>query len=138
MDDNGRSFGPAPEWLPLAEAAARMGLTVDALRHRIRAREIEARKGNDGKWQVLALRTPPASEPPALRERVASLEAELAEARAKADRLAAELVEARVEGARAAGELLALRERAASDRAMLEEHARWLRLPAWRRWLAGR
>jgi hypothetical protein len=40
-------------WLPLAEAASRLGTTVDALRHRIRLEQVRAHKDNHGRWTLL-------------------------------------------------------------------------------------
>jgi hypothetical protein len=41
-----------PTTLPLAEAASRLGLSVVALRSRIRRGSITARRGNTGQWLV--------------------------------------------------------------------------------------
>jgi hypothetical protein len=40
-------------WLPLAEAAQRLGTTVDALRKRVRRELVMARRGQDGRVEVL-------------------------------------------------------------------------------------
>src|SRR3954447_6074127 len=45
--------GQPEVWLPLAEAAVRLGTTVDAMRHRIRLEQVRARKDNHGRWTVL-------------------------------------------------------------------------------------
>ena len=47
MDD-----GQTGEWLPLAEASQRLGVTVDSLRKRVRRGHVMARKGNDGRVLV--------------------------------------------------------------------------------------
>jgi hypothetical protein len=48
---NASEDGPTT-WLPIAEAAPRMGLTVDGLRSRIRRGLVRPRKGNDGRLLV--------------------------------------------------------------------------------------
>jgi hypothetical protein len=67
-------------WLPLAAASRALAVTVDALRKRIAAHEIEARKDNKGRWLV---RVPDglASQPLADDWQLASLQEELLEAR---------------------------------------------------------
>lgn len=42
-----------PAWLPLADAAQRLGVSTDAVRKRARRGLVEARKGNDGRVVVL-------------------------------------------------------------------------------------
>jgi phosphoglycolate phosphatase-like HAD superfamily hydrolase len=74
-------------WLPLAAASRALAVTVDALRKRIAAREIQARKDNKNRWLV---RVPAdlavASGPLADDETTASLREELTEARERAAR----------------------------------------------------
>ncbi len=43
---------PAMRWLSVAEAAPRLGLTVDGLRSRIKRGLVTTRKGNDGRLVV--------------------------------------------------------------------------------------
>jgi len=42
----------AGEWIPMAEAAARLGTTADAIRKRISRGGIEGRKDKSGRWFV--------------------------------------------------------------------------------------
>jgi hypothetical protein len=44
-------------WLPVAEAAPRLGLTVDGLRSRIRRGLVKPKKGNDGRLLVAVAMT---------------------------------------------------------------------------------
>jgi excisionase family DNA binding protein len=80
--------------LPLAEAAAHLGVSVDTLRRRIRRGELEAAKDERGRYVVEVADTPaPSLDTPAgdlaevavLRERVARLEAELEARRREAE-----------------------------------------------------
>ena len=68
--------------LPLADAAAHLGVSVDTLRRRIRRGELEAAKDDRGRYlvEVTGLDTPAGDlvEMAVLRERVARLEDELA------------------------------------------------------------
>lgn len=93
-------------WLPLAEASRRLGVTVDALRHRVRKGEMDSRRGNDGRVLVLVGSEPPASE------KVADDQAELA-------LLREELADAAGRASRAEGELAGVREALAEVRATL-------------------
>lgn len=80
--------------LPLAEAAALLGVSVDTVRRRIRRGELEAAKDERGRYVVEVADTPaPSLDTPAgdlpevavLRERVARLEAELEARRREAE-----------------------------------------------------
>lgn len=130
---------PPPLFL-LTEAAERTGLTVDALRKRIRRGKLDTVKGNDGLVRVRltsadmeALRLaegqtghPPASQPEATSRIVSALEAEvgalrdgLARERERADRAeaaAAVVPELRERAGRAEGETAILREQLAAER----------------------
>jgi hypothetical protein len=50
-------------WLPISEAASRLGLTVDGLRSRIRRGLVTTRKGNDGRLLVPVSMDGPATGP---------------------------------------------------------------------------
>jgi hypothetical protein len=53
-DDEASMAGDeAAAWLPLGEASRRLGISVDALRARVRRGLVELRKGNDGRIVVL-------------------------------------------------------------------------------------
>ena len=43
------------QWLPIPEAATRLGITVDALRSRIRRGQLEQRRNNDGRLAALVV-----------------------------------------------------------------------------------
>jgi DNA-binding Lrp family transcriptional regulator len=85
-------------FLPLAEAASRLGLHPSALRSRIRRGQVTARRGNDGRLMIEV----PASVQPRHDEALALPDDELAEEIDELrDRLhAASLATARAEGAR--------------------------------------
>lgn len=145
-------------WLPLAEAAARLGKTTDAVRSMIRRDKLVTRKGNDG--SVLVGVPPTAGdgqataddqaadgqEMAALRSTVEELRAEIMELRERLARADVEVdkarsvAEARIEAVRAVAvadvataraELEAKEQIIAELRAMLAE----ARKPWWRRWL---
>jgi len=42
-----------PRWLPIADAAAELGVSKEALRSKVKRRSVRARKGNDGRVLVL-------------------------------------------------------------------------------------
>ncbi len=98
--------GEPGAWMPLADASRRLGLTVDALRHRVRKGELDSRRGNDGRVLVLVGGEPPASE------RIADAGAELA-------LLRDELADVASRASRAEGEMAGLREALAEDRGAL-------------------
>jgi hypothetical protein len=118
-------------WLPLAEAALRLGTTVDAVRKRVRREQIPARRGNDGKVHVLVGGQPPASHNLDDGQPAVGLLVDLEEAREQAERWRVAAEEARVDAAGLRAERDAARELVRS----LEEQVRWLRRPFWRRWL---
>jgi hypothetical protein len=136
-----------PPWLTLAEASARTGRHIDALRTMVRRGKLERQKGNAGQWLVklppgglarsdrgddLAV-DPDLTEVVAeLREEVTELRVALARAEAGHDAM---LARARAEGdaraARAEAEAVAQRELAAELRKLLDDTRR----PWWRRWV---
>lgn len=140
-----------PRWLPIAEAAQIMGLTIDALRKRAKRGMAEVRKGNDGRVMALVIvrtlsgRSPDIAadkpdtepEPPPPPSDVERWR-QLAEARAIALARVEELAKAAAE--LAAVQVQAAKREAADLRAALErEQARADRLetalarPWWRR-----
>ncbi len=96
---------PAMRWLSVAEAAPRLGLTVDGLRSRIKRGLVTTRKGNDGRLVVnAAVDSPDPGHDPAHEPVVDSSPApaagrdllpELLEARDRAARAEAALAEVR-------------------------------------------
>jgi hypothetical protein len=56
LASQGLDDGQSEEWLPLAEASRRLGVSVDALRKKVRREQIPARRGNDGRVRVLVSR----------------------------------------------------------------------------------
>jgi hypothetical protein len=145
MDDDEPSA-----WLPLAAASRALAVTVDALRKRIAAHEIEARKDNKGRWLVrvpehlASAALAAASGPLADDDTLASLREENAELRvalARAEERAAHaerLAEARSEAAQrvAAAEVATARAETAAKDALIAELKALLaeaRRPWWRR-----
>ena len=143
--------------LPMAEAAARLGLSVDAVRSRVRRGHLETRRGNDGKTLVLlpsSLLDKPRDEARLDRDEIddeaatvsreeldraladrdrARDEAEIWRTRAEEARLGSAWAEARLEAERESAE-----DRVAARNAVIEElraELARLRLPFWRRWL---
>src|SRR6476661_3675620 len=109
-DVAGESPGEAEEWVTVAEAARRIGITPKAVRERIRHGSVRWKaNGNVGR---LVLVTEPAREPPGEAEDAAG--EELAELRDV-------LSEERVARARAEGELAAERRHSADLKALLTE-----------------
>jgi hypothetical protein len=142
----------ANPWLPLAEAAQRLGTTVDALRKRVRRELVLSRRGQDGRIEVLV--TPEMVASPGLAN--LDVEARHGPAEGETVRLLVQLDEAleRVEHWRSTAEaakleavgLRAERDAAtamaaarieAAERIVAELRAELarLRLPFWRRWL---
>jgi hypothetical protein len=138
-----------PSWVTLAEASARTGRHIDALRTMVRRGKLERQKGNAGQWLV---KLPPDGlarsdrgndlvVDPDLTEVVAELREEATELRVALARAEAShdamLAQARAEGdaraARAEAEAVAQRELAAELRKLLDDARR----PWWRRWLAS-
>jgi hypothetical protein len=95
-------------WLPLPEAAVRLGKSTDAVRSMLRRGKLASRKGNDGGVLV--------GVPPAFGDGQATVEDQsldgraTAELRATADELKAEVLELRERLARAEGEAAKARE----------------------------
>jgi hypothetical protein len=97
-------------WLPLAEAAPLLGISIDALRKRVARGRAEVQRDNAGRWRVLvqdASKTPAGMSvrdtAPDVLDDVANLWAELRVARTDLDRSRTELAEvvAEREGLRA-------------------------------------
>ena len=143
--------------LPMAEAASRLGVSVDAVRSRVRRGHLETRRGNDGKTLVLLpkslldktrdearLDSDDADDEAVSvsREELARAladrdrardEAEIWRTKAEAARLDAARAEAQLEAERGAAE-----DRVAARNAVIEElraELARLRLPFWRRWI---
>jgi hypothetical protein len=110
-------------WLPLAEAASRLGVTVDSLRKKASRGLVEHRKGNDGRITVLVGGETAASQWLADPD-------ELAEARAETERWRTLAEERGIELARAEERAAAAKEIIAD----LREQLAWHRRPWWRRW----
>ena len=110
-------------WLTLSEAAGRLGVTVDALRSRIRRGQVSPRRGNDGRLlvPVSADLSAPSQDhdeaghdhPPDQRELLDELHGELLELRVALARSEERLVAA--ERREAAAEAAAAREQARAD-----------------------
>lgn len=119
-----------PSFIPLSEAAARLGVTVDALRARLRRDKsgtLRTTRGNDGRLLVALPGGHEASAPPSSDDADALL-GELAEARAEAERWRTEAEQARHAQVRAEAELGAERRLAEELRALLHEARKpWLR-----------
>jgi hypothetical protein len=123
-------------WLPLAAASRALDVTVDVLRKRIAAREVEARKDNKNRWLVrVPAQLAAASEPLADDETAASLREELAEARAELAVVHGKLTDALVAAGRAEGELVAVRTALAREQARADRLEERLALPWWKRLL---
>jgi hypothetical protein len=122
-------------WLPLAEAANRLGVTVDSLRKKASRGLVEHRKGNDGRVMVLVGGETTASQWLADPDELAEARAETERWRALAEQRGIDL--ARAEERATAAERVAAAESAAKDqlidelKAMLAEARR----PWWRRWI---
>jgi chromosome segregation ATPase len=122
MDD-----GEKGAWLPLAAASRALDATVDVLRKRIAAREIEARKDNKGRWLVrMPEELAAASQAPADDWKLASLQEELMEARERAAR-------AEERAAAKDDQIKDLKEALAHERARADRLETDLRRPWWRR-----
>jgi hypothetical protein len=129
-------------WLPLQEAAARLGKSSDAVRSMVRRDRLTARKGNNG-GLLVAVPTdldrsgdgqPTAKDRPTDGQLTAELRDTVAE-------LQAEVLEARVAQARAEAERDGLRATAVAEAAALNVLVTELRAeltearrPWWRRW----
>src|SRR5215217_533329 len=104
----------SPPWLPLGEAAQRLGITVDALRSKVRRGLVEHRKGNDGRIMVAVTGEAPPSQG------LVDLD-ELAEARAEVERWRTVAEERGIELARAEERVTATERVAAAEVAAKEE-----------------
>ena len=110
----------SPPWLPLGEAAQRLGITVDALRSKVRRGLVEHRKGNDGRIMVAVTGEAPPSQG------LVDLD-ELAEARAEVERWRTLAEERGIELARAEERVTATERVAAAEVAAKEELIQELR-----------
>jgi hypothetical protein len=138
--------GPGAIWLSLGDAAKRLGVSVDAVRARVRRDRITSRRGNDGRLSVLLSDEAVTEQAVASDESGAAasrLRLDLDEARADADhwRELAHEREVKLAEAMAAvrtAETVASAEVAARERyiAQLEALLAEARRPWWRRWLA--
>lgn len=154
MDDQPSAVG---ELYTLAEAASLTGMSVDALRHRVKRRKLQSVRGNDGMIRVrlddttmMASQTSqepasPLSQLPGHGQTISALEGHVASLReriAVADTLAAALRE-RIDRAEQEHDVIRQdREDARVRAATAEGQAEALRealtdarRPAWRRWL---
>jgi hypothetical protein len=123
-------------WLPLAEAARRLGVTVDSLRKRASRGLVEHRKGNDGRIVVLVNGETAASQWLADPDELAEARAETERWRTLAEQRGIDL--ARAEERATATERVAEAKVAAAER-LVEELKAMLaegRRPWWRRWVA--
>jgi hypothetical protein len=138
--------------LPVADAAVRLGVSVDAIRSRVRRGHLETRRGNDGRTLILVPNSMLENANDGLSLGDGEATDELAtELRRERDRLLTErdqartdceawrvkAEEARLVGARAEAERDGLR----LVVARLEADLDWARRPWWRRWFdqgAGR
>jgi hypothetical protein len=130
--------------LPVAEAAARLGVSVDAVRSRIRRGHLETRRGNDGRTLVLLTASMAARAPDEAGLGDDQADDELAAAlRQERDRLLTERDQARAEtegwrGKAEEARLIAARAEAERDAlrlviGRLETEIAWARMPWWRR-----
>ena len=101
--------GHPGEWLPLADAAPRLGLTVDALRKQVKRGRREGRRDNHGQWLVQVVRdgqparagrTRHPNRTDGLAVELAKAQAELDMSRAAVARLDTDVVDLRAELAR--------------------------------------
>lgn len=133
MDDPDASHDASTVFLPVSEAASRLGLTPAGLRSRIRRRLVTTRKGNQGQWLVEVPRDPPVrhdalvTHDDDLQTEVDALRRELGE-----ERLARARMEERLAGIERShnAELGAKGALIGELRAMLADARR----PWWRRW----
>ena len=141
----------ASAWLPLGEAARRLGISVDAVRARARRGLIESRRGNDGKVSVLITGAQAAPEQAPIDDEAPSrLRLDLDEARAEVDHWRTRAHEAELAAARAEEQARLAQAVAVADvataRAEVEARERYItqleallreaRRPFWRRWLS--
>jgi len=114
-------------WLTLSEASSRLGITVDALRSRVRRGQVTPRRGNDGRLLVPIPadifspshdRSETASAETDHQDLVAELHAELLELRVALAKSEAELGTAR---ATTAAEVQAVRAEVVAREAMIEQ-----------------
>jgi hypothetical protein len=105
---------PDAAWLKVAEAAPRLGLTVDGLRSRIKRGLVTTKRGNDGRVLVNVAMNgsitghEPGHELATDTDELARLLVQLEEARERAEGAVTEAAEARERAARAEGRAEAL------------------------------
>jgi hypothetical protein len=143
-----------PLWLPIAEAAVRLGITENAVRNRLKRRTLRSRKGNDRRVFVLLDPTdqPPTNDRPATDQPSdqppATQSDQSADLRAEVARLTGRLEGATARLADRDGQIAQLRadHRAELDRLAAAHAAELARLqhiidrlaaPWWRRWFRG-
>jgi hypothetical protein len=97
-------------WLPISEAAPRLGLTVDGLRSRIRRGLVTPKKGNDGRLLVAVSMDSPATG----HELVMDMSSPLTD-HGEADELRAEVLDLRIGMARLEEQLTATKAVAAAE-----------------------
>jgi chromosome segregation ATPase len=132
----------SPTWLPLNEASRRLGITIDALRSRVRRELIESRKGNDGRIVVRVSGQSVTGHDATHDQPDDRLRQELTEARAEADHWRTQAEQARNEAtaykARLDGKddvIAGMREQLDRERARADRLEEELRRPWWRRLL---
>jgi chromosome segregation ATPase len=128
-------------WLPLNEASRRLGMTIDALRSRVRRGLIESRKGNDGRIVVRVSDQSATGHDMVSDEADDLLRQELVEARAEADHWRTQAEQARNEAtdykARLDGKddvITGMREQLDRERDRADRLEAELRRPFWQRW----
>lgn len=138
----------AAVWVPLGEAARRLGISVDAVRARVRRGLVESRRGNDGKVSVLVVAQAATEQPPVDEEASPRLRLDLDEARAEADHWRQRTHEAELVAARAEEQVRAAQAVASADVATaraeiaakdeligaLKHELDWRRRSWWARW----
>jgi hypothetical protein len=117
-------------WLPLAEGAKRLGVTVDSLRKKASRGLVEHRKGNDGRIMVLVGGETVASQWLADPDELADARAETDRWRTLAEQRGIDLARAEEKAAAVETRLAAKDELIAELKALLAE----ARKPWWRRW----
>jgi ribosomal protein L29 len=143
MADPDQGDGASTVFLPVSEAALRLGLTPAGLRSRIRRRLVTTKKGNGGQWLIEVPRDPPLrhDQPEVLHGSVMTQDDELL---AEVDELRRELGEERLARARLEVRLEGIERTHAAEMAAKEstitdlraELAR-LRMPFWRKWIGA-
>ena len=118
-------------WLPLGEASQRLGISVDALRARVRRGLVEHRKDNNRRIVVLVGDQAPPSRSPVGDESADRMRQERDEASAEADHWRAQAKQARIEAAGYKAQAEAKEVLIAELRELLAAARR----PWWQRWI---